>query len=264
AMAAVENRQVNVTKLDNNACFLVMDVTSLFFALFLLLFTQLLIFLIVRKNSTATAPPSSCLLRTYLSDKGRRHGQRTVDDHQRKRRKPPRRRAEHHFRALPRVIFGIVADAFENVLVAAVLFHPGGDRATGMGADRGIGDDAVGRVPARGLVEFGGIEFYDEDLVEPRAVADHRALGILWPGSQHWAAELQVSGLDDVAGAIAFGNDQQVALLRPFVAAGRIVVGVGRNGYEACAARKRGQQQRASRTVRAPRHRLELRNDTLD
>src|SRR6185437_13266015 len=100
-MAAVESRQVNATKLDNNACFLVMDVTSLFFCPVFVSLHPIADSLIVWKTSTATAPPSSCLLRTYLSDKGGRDGERTVGDHQWKRRKPPRRRTEHHFRALP-------------------------------------------------------------------------------------------------------------------------------------------------------------------
>jgi hypothetical protein len=39
------------------------------------------------------------LLRTYLSDKGRRYRQRSVGYRQRKRRKPPRRRFKHNFRA---------------------------------------------------------------------------------------------------------------------------------------------------------------------
>ena len=66
-----------------------------------------------------------------------------------------------------------MANTFEDVLVAAILFYPGGDRAAGMGANRRIGDDAVGRMRARGVIEFDGIELDDENLVEPRALADH-------------------------------------------------------------------------------------------
>lgn len=90
----------------------------------------------------------SSRLGTYLSDKAGCDGERTVRYRERQRREAPRCRPEHDLGALPRVEFGIVTHAFQDVLVARLLLHPGGDRATGMGADDGIGDDAVGRARA--------------------------------------------------------------------------------------------------------------------
>src|SRR5665213_422385 len=125
---------------------MVMDATSLF-----CFFTHFVIFMLLRISDT-TAPPSSCLLSTYLSDKYCSHGQRTVGDHKRKGRKTPWRRPEHDLRALPGVIFGIVANAFENVFVAGFLFHPGRDRTSRMRANSRIGHDAIGRVRQRPII----------------------------------------------------------------------------------------------------------------
>src|SRR5215469_10070231 len=82
-----------------------------------------------------TTPPLS-LRATYLSDKRRGDSQRITGDSQWQRRESSRRRAKHHLRTFARVIFGIVARAFEHGLAVALALDPVGDGAPRMRADR--------------------------------------------------------------------------------------------------------------------------------
>src|SRR5262245_29632710 len=103
----------------------------------------LMYFLVVQK-SNATAPLSSRWLDTYISDKRGGDSERITGYRQRQCRQTPRRRPEYDLRALTRVVFGIVAHAFEDVPVAAILLDPGGDGTAGVRTDGRIGDDTVG------------------------------------------------------------------------------------------------------------------------
>ncbi len=135
-------------------------------------------------NSGLTVRPSSRLLPAYLSDECCSHGEGTVGDHQRKRCQTPWRWSERDLRAFPGVEFGVVARTFQIVLVAYVRLHPLRDGTSGVSANQRIRDDAVGRSRSRLVVEFAWIKLYEDNLVEPRALADHRGFRVLRPGVQ--------------------------------------------------------------------------------
>ena len=59
------------------------------------------------------------------------------------------------------------------------------------------------------LIHFAGIKPYDQDLVQPRAVADDRSLGVLWPGVQRRFAELHVIGRDDFRRRVRLRRQQE-------------------------------------------------------
>src|SRR6185369_14581165 len=119
----------------------------------------------------------------------------------------PGRRPEDHLRALPGVVFRIMANAFEHVLVAAGRLHPRRDWTTGVDADDRIGHDTAGSARAGLLIQLSRIQFHDKHLVQARALADNRCLRILWPGP-HWRSTcFQILWLDHLAGALAFGEN---------------------------------------------------------
>ena len=111
---------------------------------------------------------------------------------------------------------------FENVLLALCRSYAFGDETSGASADCRIGDDAVGSAYPRRVVKFARFELYDQDLVQPRAVADHRRVWILRPRSLRRAAELEVTGRDDVAFMLPFGDNKKIACLRSLITAGLI------------------------------------------
>ena len=117
----------------------------------------------------------------------------------------PGSRSKDNLPALPGVIFRIMANAFEYVLVAACRLHPCGDRTTRVDADDRIGDDAAGSARARLFIQLSRIQPYDKHLVQARALADNRCLGVFRPSIHRRAIELQVIGFDDLvsAGSIA-------------------------------------------------------------
>src|SRR6185295_6890906 len=136
-------------------------------------------------------PPSPGLLCTYLSNECCGHRQWPVVCRQRNRRQTPGRRSKDDLCAFPGVVFRIVADAFEHVLVATCRLHPCRDRTTRVDADGRIGHDAAGSARARLFIQLGRVQFDDEHLVQARALADDRRLGILWPGPHRRSAGLQ-------------------------------------------------------------------------
>src|ERR1700675_1127931 len=144
--------------------------------------------------------PSPRLLCPYLSDECCSYREGTIGCRQRKRRQTPRRRPEHHLRALPRVKFGIVAKAFENVLVARRRLHPGRDGTSGVGARIRIADDAIGKPRARLIIEFGRIQSDDQHLVQPGTLADDGGFWILWPGPHRRAPALEIPRRNSLAG----------------------------------------------------------------
>ena len=89
--------------------------------------------------------PSPWLLSTYLSNECCSYGERAVGYCQRECRQTPGRGPEHDLRAFPRIEFGIVTKALENVFVARVGLQPAGDRASGVSTDGRIGCDALSR-----------------------------------------------------------------------------------------------------------------------
>jgi len=113
-----------------------------------------------------------------------------------------------------------------------------------MRANRGIGDDAIGRARPRVVVEFCRIELDDKDFVEPRAAADHSRFGILGPGVYRRTVEFQIRRLDDLSGLRVVGRNQKIILLWAIAAAGFIVFGAGMSaGDKAGACRKRRREQ---------------------
>jgi hypothetical protein len=146
-----------------------------------------------------------------------------------------RRRPEHDLTAFPRVEFGIVTHAFHAVLVAR-LFHPGGDRATGVRADHRIGGNTVSRPRARIVVKFAG-----SSLKRPRSaaiLADHLASGSFGQArtggrpSGHRAMTVR---------HVSLGVNKQIGLLRPVTASWCVVFGSCRCGT--CRARTGGERR---------------------
>src|SRR5262249_46140938 len=115
----------------------------------------------------------------------------------------------------------------------------GGDGASRMRTDSGIGHDAIGRVRTRGIVEFGRIELDDDDIVQTRTAADHRGLGIFWPGMLRRPAKLQIRWLDDLPRLRPLGEDKEIAGLRTFTAARLAFLGAGRADGKAGSRNKR-------------------------
>src|SRR5262249_33207392 len=126
-----------------------------------------------RNNSGSTARPLSCLLATHFSDECRSHRERALSDRERKRRQTPGCRPKDNLRTFSGIEFGVVTRTFKNALVAFCCLHPLRDWTRGVSANQRIGDDAVGRSRSRLVVEFTRIKFYEDDLVESRAPADH-------------------------------------------------------------------------------------------
>ncbi len=179
---------------------------------------------------------------------------RAVGHRQRQCREATWRRPEHDLRILSRIVFGVVTETFQNVLVALIFLHPGGDRASGMRADDGVADDAVRGTRTRGVVQFARIELDEYDLVEPRALADDRGLRVLRPGANRRPAQGQIIRLDDLSGLVAFGAHQLIGFLRSLTGAGLIFIvgGCRLDRGETRAARDRGQHRAARRTVARP------------
>ena len=101
-----------------------------------------------------------------------------------------------------------MAGTFEDVLVAFLCLDPLRDGTSGVSANQRIRDDAIGRSRSRLVVEFAWIKLYEDNLVEPRALADHRGFRVLRPGVQGRPVELEITGSDDFAGVFPFGVDQ--------------------------------------------------------
>ena len=95
-------------------------------------------------------------------------GERSVDDLQRQCRELPRRRAADDTRAVARIELRLVARALEAQHVAV----PVRDVAARMRADAGVRDDAVCGTRARLVAELLGGQPHDDELIQPRAVAD--------------------------------------------------------------------------------------------
>ena len=192
-------------------------------------------------------PRSPSLLSSCFSDECSSHCERTVSHRQRKCCEAPRRRSKHHLRALPGIELGIVANAFKNVFFALRCLYPGRDRASGVGTNRRIRNDAVSRARARVVIKFGRIKLDEYHLVQPRPFADHRSLGVLRPCTHRRSARLQILRLDHFALAIALGENQEVGLLRSQVAARGVLLGSGgsrrRRVHRSC---EGGQDDRAA------------------
>src|SRR5258708_30902404 len=106
--------------------------------------------------------PLSCLLCSYFSDKCCNYRERTVCCRQRKCRETPGRWSKHNLRAVPRIKFGIMAEAFEHVVVARRPFQPASNGTPRVRANCRIGNDAVGSVRARLIIQCGWIKSYDQ------------------------------------------------------------------------------------------------------
>src|SRR6185312_14049723 len=134
-----------------------------------------------------------------------------------------RRRTEYDLGTMARVVFGIVTRALEDVLVGVLALDPLGDWASGVRANRRIGDDTVGRTRPRIVIKLARVKPDDQDFIEYRAAADDRRFRVLRPGVYRRTAELQIVGLDDCALVVPFREDQQFPFLRPLVTAGFVI-----------------------------------------
>ena len=151
------------------------------------------------KRHKSLSTDSSWLLTTEFSDECRSYRERAIDDRKWECRQPAGGRSEHDLRTFPGIKFGVVARTFQDILLAYVRFDPLRDGTSGVCANQRIGDNAVGRSRSRGVVEFARVKPYEDNFVEPRALADHRGFWILRPSVQGRPVELEITGFDDFA-----------------------------------------------------------------
>src|SRR5258707_13129077 len=90
-----------------------------------------------------------------------------------------------------------------------------------MSTIRLIGVDSVCRALSYLVIRFAGNQLHDQNLVQPRPLADHRGLPVLWPGMDRLLAQRQITGLDYLTLRV-LGEKQQVAFLRSGITAGPI------------------------------------------
>src|SRR5262245_44012955 len=141
-----------------------------------------------------------------------RHHELAVRDLERKCRQGARGRAIDHRSALARIIMRIVAGAFENLL----LRDPYTDLASGMRADRRIGDYTLRRALLRDADQRRRIEPEQEHFVETRAIANDIGEEVHRPCQHRWAACRNVLRLKGRL-TFAFDGDQHVPFFRPLV-----------------------------------------------
>jgi hypothetical protein len=187
------------------------------------------LFLCRIKAAAAAISPS---LLTYLSHKAGGYRERTILCRQWKCRKTSARWSKDNLRAVTRIKLGVMANALKHVLVTRCPLHPCGNGTARVRANCRIGNDAVSGARARVIIEFRRIELNDQHLIQTRAIADHRSIGILGPSPHRWAAEFQILRPDHLTSLFSFRDDKNIGLLRSFVTAGLTLVGSGRSGCQ--------------------------------
>jgi hypothetical protein len=156
------------------------------------------------------APPRSAWLEAGPAHEAPAGDDHAIDDLDRQPREPARRGAANDMASIPRIELRFVAWASES----SRLGLPERDVTAGVRADAGIGHDAVGRQDARVLVELVRGKPHEQDLIQPRAVADDTAGRVNGIDQERRLAREQIPGADDLSEPLAAGEHEAISGLR--------------------------------------------------
>ncbi|HZF07077.1 MAG TPA: hypothetical protein VE932_22265 [Patescibacteria group bacterium] len=133
-----------------------------------------------------------------------------IDDLDRQPREPARRGAANDAAPIPRIELRFVAWASESSRLGLPQRHV----TAGVRADTRIRHDAVGRPGARVFGELVRGKPNEQDLVQPRAVADDTAAGVNGIDHDRRLARQQIAEGDDVSDSLSAGEHEAISGLR--------------------------------------------------